>query len=251
MAGAPVHGPQDVALDSGVSSSERERQTGTQVKGDDNTGLEEQSQDDQLTTTNTEHAAQGAEEDGRAFETPQDTQAVQGAPATESGTEGSATQQTSSTPPPGTPPLSRIDTTVGATDQSRKSNATSPKQEFPNGYCDICESLETYSRELFCCRDCVDMVMCAACLKKLQGPQPRPPKCDSSHSYLHLERLERNPNLGMDMVVLDGKNVPLKEWLAGIKAEWNIEVSDVVAAARFRGIVKKVQHLLRMKMLPS
>lgn len=154
-------------------------------------------------------------------------------------------------PPAIKPSLSRLDTSMSSRSSSRGSG-TSPQSSLPQAYdrCSsvFCDSEWQYPCNIYACRDCY-RIICPTCYEELRDGTLDKVGCAPSHTHLFIPPVEeqRWKSRPGDIVWVDGKDVPLQQWLDSIKNEWGIEQKSLKARERLISAARHVMSVNRMQ----
>lgn len=103
-------------------------------------------------------------------------------------------------------------------------------------FCGGCDKPNLYRYEFYRCRDCFDSNYCVDCYQKYKAGKNYRLCCDEwkcTHLYIPLNDVLLDLD---DHVVLDGKVVPVAEWLDGVKKDWDIQEIGLSPIERFRAV---------------
>jgi tetratricopeptide (TPR) repeat protein len=93
-------------------------------------------------------------------------------------------------------------------------------QERFSAVCDGCETANEYATEkMYSCLFCVDISFDADCYKLLMEDKLPFKICGKEHEFFYVPELKPFPK---GSVPVDGKIVPVKEWLADVRKQWAI-----------------------------
>ena len=99
-----------------------------------------------------------------------------------------------------------------------------------NYWCDCdretCDGRYTFADDWYFCRQCLDAVLFApACFELLRQGKLRRHVCDKSHDFLHVPPwdYEKARRVGKGNVQVGDRIMTIKEWLDGIRRDWDIK----------------------------
>ena len=71
------------------------------------------------------------------------------------------------------------------------------------------------------CTICVNMRFCTECQPGVKAGTVGFRVCSQKHDWVYIPKMEEPLRDGM--IMYQGQQVPMKEWMAGVKVEWKIK----------------------------
>jgi tetratricopeptide (TPR) repeat protein len=118
-------------------------------------------------------------------------------------------------------------------DGSSGTDKSSPAEEESDQYvgdleffCDgFCGTEWTYGDDIWVCQDCLDVMFCGDCHKKLLHDNLGENTCSPTHEFLYVPPFDASEARGRGKlkVRLDGKQIPVRSWLQSLRGLFDLE----------------------------
>ena len=142
---------------------------------------------------------------------------VDGHRSNPSGSDAIATPAESDTEDAGTANTENV--SEAGTDRTKRTGGVDAAGEDGVG-CDGCEKKEISSQGYYSCRYCWDSDFCEDCISRLKGGTLDQRVCHPRHDWLHI--LPPDYEIVPGKLFVDGKMIPITDWIDGLKVKWNV-----------------------------